>query len=426
MADNTVKLATGLPTTANATETGQWDIVALAICFLVAVTEGFDLVIVGLTGPAVSAELGLSPSQFGLSATIVMIGFLFGSIFGGRLGDTLGCVRVMMAGIALAAAASLAIVFVTSVNSFLVFRFLSGIGIGLVYPNIMVRGASAVPPSRKARAIAIVSCGGSLGSLAAGLMLLFAGDAISWRTFFAVGAMAGVLLLPLAAMLLHRRTVDDGIEPAKSGKETTVRTVAVLFGSKRLTVTLLIWIINFITSFIYYLIAYWLPSFVAQRGLHPSEIGFASTTLSISAMIGGLCLSAAYDRRLGRSFLPLLVFVSMSIAIASFAFAQGRPAIYLGTALIGLFLFGGQMLVYGLSALSYPAPVRSTGLGFAHAAGRLGGIASPIIVGATLDAGFGQQTILLTLIAPLMAAGCCAFFVSRWILGEPWGLPRKR
>jgi len=425
MADNTARIVTELPGTGKVTEAGDWDVLALTICFLVSVTEGFDLVIVGITGPGVSAELGLSPSQFGLSATAVMVGFLFGSIFGGRLGDTLGYVRVMMAGIALAAAASLAITFVTSINSFLPFRLLSGIGIGLVYPNIMVRGASAVPAARKARAIAIVSCGGSLGALTGGLMLWFGGDAFGWRSFFLVGALAGALLLPLVAVLLRRPTVDDGIEPKQDSKDATDSTFATLFGDKRSTVTVLIWTTNFITSFVYYLIGYWMPSFVARRGLEPSEIGFASTTLSISAVIGGLCLSTAYDRRLGRSLLPLLVFVSISVAIANFAFARGPAAIYLSTALIGLFLFGGQMLVYGLSALAYPAPVRSTGLGFAHAAGRLGGIASPMIVGATLDAGFSQQTILLTLIAPLLAAGCCAFFISRWVLGESCGAQRQ-
>ena len=393
----------------------RWDAVTLTLCFLICVVEGFDLAIVGITAPGIMRELGLTPSAFGLSATIVMVGFFAGSILGGRWGDRWGRAKVLNAGLALAAAASLATALTSSLAPFLSWRLLSGIGIGIVYPNVMVLGAAAAPQSKKARAIAIVSSGGSLGSLSAGLMLAIGGAAISWHGFYYIGAGAGAALLLAAICFLRDPSADDANEGGHVDRGSAPTTRAILFGADRARLTALIWATNWITSFIYYLVGYWLPAFMASRGLSPREIGMTSTTLAICAIGGGLAWTTAYDRRLGRALLPLFVYAGICVAFVSLAAAQGKLTTIASVGLVGIFLFGGQMLVYSLSALAYPPQYRSTGLGWAHAAGRLGGIASPVIVGALLQAGIDQRAILLMMIFPLIVAGLCATQTARWI-----------
>ncbi|WP_433913774.1 Rieske 2Fe-2S domain-containing protein [Brevibacterium litoralis] len=56
------------------------------------------------------------------------------------------------------------------------------------------------------------------------------------------------------------------------------------------------------------------------------------------------------------------------------------------------FLFGTQVLVYGLVANYYPTRARGAGVAWCAGSGRLGGILAPVIVGLIISAGLGGST----------------------------------
>jgi AAHS family 4-hydroxybenzoate transporter-like MFS transporter len=55
-----------------------------------------------------------------------------------------------------------------------------------------------------------------------------------------------------------------------------------------------------------------------------------------------------------------------------------------------------------LAAVFYPDEIRSTGVGWALGIGRLGGIFSPLIVGAALADGLKPRTLFYFLAAPML------------------------
>jgi AAHS family 4-hydroxybenzoate transporter-like MFS transporter len=51
----------------------------------------------------------------------------------------------------------------------------------------------------------------------------------------------------------------------------------------------------------------------------------------------------------------------------------------------------------------YPAPVRSTGVGWALGVGRIGGIVSPLLLGRALDAGTPAAAAFYVMALPMLA-----------------------
>lgn len=70
----------------------------------------------------------------------------------------------------------------------------------------------------------------------------------------------------------------------------------------------------------------------------------------------------------------------------------------------GFCVSGGQKGVIALAALFYPAPVRSTGVGWALGVGPVGGIAGPTLIGMLLDWNFAAQSVFFAAAIPMLLA----------------------
>jgi AAHS family 3-hydroxyphenylpropionic acid transporter len=62
----------------------------LALCFLAAVIEGFDLQSMGIAAPWLGPEFGLSRQQLGTVLLASPLGLFFGAFIGGRMADAWG------------------------------------------------------------------------------------------------------------------------------------------------------------------------------------------------------------------------------------------------------------------------------------------------------------------------------------------------
>ncbi len=69
--------------------------------------DGMDAALVAFILPSATAVFSLSSSQTGLLGSSVLIGYLFGALSAGVLGDLIGRKRVMMYALAIYAVASL-------------------------------------------------------------------------------------------------------------------------------------------------------------------------------------------------------------------------------------------------------------------------------------------------------------------------------
>src|SRR5678816_1501048 len=86
----------------------------IALCFAVAVLEGFDIQVLGVAAPRLVPELGLTPTQAGWVFSVSNLGLVFGSLVGGRIADRWGRKKTLVASTLVFAVFTLA---VTTVHS---------------------------------------------------------------------------------------------------------------------------------------------------------------------------------------------------------------------------------------------------------------------------------------------------------------------
>ena len=85
----------------------------------------------------------------------------------------------------------------------------------------------------------------------------------------------------------------------------------------------------------------------------------------------------------------------------------------IATFLAGCCVSGGQKSLIALAAVFYPAPMRSTGVGWALGVGRSGGIAGPLIVGWLLGMRWSPSSLFFAMSVPMLAAGLLVLALGR-------------
>jgi YNFM family putative membrane transporter len=162
--------------------------------------------------PELAADFDVTPSQAGLTISVVVLAVAVGGWFWGPLSERVGRKRSLMLASGLLVLPSLGAAVAPSFGALLVFRALQG----ACMPGLLTVGvpyvAEVFAPGMGGRAmgyytIALVG-GGTLGRVGVGLMTSVTG----WRIAF-----AAVALLPLAGVVLMRRRLPEAPVPERSG-----------------------------------------------------------------------------------------------------------------------------------------------------------------------------------------------------------------
>src|SRR2546423_1280852 len=174
----------------------------LAVAYFMTIV---DLTIVDVALPTIGRKLHFSETN--LQWVVTAYGLTFGGflLLGGRAADLLGRRRMMMIGLALFTAASLACALATTDSFLIVMRGVQGLGAAIVLPaalsivmNIFPEGAER----NKALGAwgAVAASGATIGLILGGLLTRYLG----WEYIFFLNVPIGV-----AALLLARRIVPE-------------------------------------------------------------------------------------------------------------------------------------------------------------------------------------------------------------------------
>ena len=188
----------------------HWRVVfALGVAW---VLDGLEVTIVGSIGSMLERPdtLGLSAAQIGWAGSMYVAGAVVGALVFGRLADRLGRKRLFMITLAVYMGASVACGFSTGFDSFVFFRFLTGIGIGGEYAAINSAIDELIPARVRGRVSLAINgsfwIGAALGALLS-LVLLderVLGPEHGWRAGFLLGA-----VLALAILLVRRHVPES-------------------------------------------------------------------------------------------------------------------------------------------------------------------------------------------------------------------------
>lgn len=379
---------------------------AVAVCFLIAALEGYDIQAFGVAAPSLVPELGLNAGQQGWAASAAMFGLVIGAFAGGWMADKVGRKPVLIASVIAFGACSIWTGLTHGYEALLIARFATGLGFGGALPNLIAIATEVSDPRRRAVTMSAMFCGMPAGGASVALLARLAGDGLDWRTIFIIGGVLPLALVPIVVLLLpETRPAHD---PAADG-----RVLKALFGGGRATPTILLWAANLLTLLVMYLLLNWLPTLVVAKGHSASDGASASLAFNLVGVAGALLLGLLVDR-VGFRWSLMVAYVALAAAMAGLGAAGGLGGILFFSAAAGFLVLGAQYALYGLPPWLYPAQVRAAGAGAAVGVGRLGSIVGPLLAGELRHAGWSAGQVLTAMLPIAMAAGA-AVFVLTWL-----------
>lgn len=106
-------------------------------CALIIIFDGYDLAIAGIALPSIMGDMGVDPTSAGFMVSSALFGMLFGAILMGTLADRIGRVKSIAICVAMFSLGTASAGLTDSPVVFSIFRFIAGLGIGGVMPNVV-------------------------------------------------------------------------------------------------------------------------------------------------------------------------------------------------------------------------------------------------------------------------------------------------
>lgn len=404
-------------------------VIALGITWLL---DGLEVTLAGSLAGALkdSPALAMSNSEIGLAGAIYIAGAVLGALFFGWLTDRLGRRKLFFITLALYIGATAATAFSWNLASFLVFRFLTGAGIGGEYTAINSTIQEFTPARYRGWVDLTINgtfwLGAALGAVGAIVLLdpsVADGD-LGWRICFGIGAALGLLIMLMRLwvpesprwLMIHnqpeaaerivsdieRKCRDQGLTlPAldtpllqlRARHHTPLREVFhSLFVDHRRRAMVGLTLLTaqaFFYNAIFFTYALVLTDFY---GVPSSQVGWYVLPFALGNFCGPLLLGRLFDV-LGRRIMISATYALSGIllTVSGYLFEQGAiDATEQTIAWMVIFFFASAAAssAYLTVAETFPLEIRALAIAVFYAFGTgLGGILGPTLFGALIDSG---------------------------------------
>ncbi|MFD2354196.1 MFS transporter [Nonomuraea ferruginea] len=171
----------------------QWS--AVAVCVLLNVADGFDVLVMSFTAAAVSAEWRLSGTELGLLLSAGLVGMALGSLFLAPVADRTGRRPLILACLAVSSSGMLLSALAGSAVQLGLLRLVTGVGIGGVIAGSNVIAAEYANRRWRGLAVSLNTAGYAVGGTVGGVIAVVLQNASGWRSVFAFGGVATALLV---------------------------------------------------------------------------------------------------------------------------------------------------------------------------------------------------------------------------------------
>jgi AAHS family benzoate transporter-like MFS transporter len=369
--------------------------------------DGYDLVVYGTVVPVLIDKWSLTAVEAGAMGSYGLFGMMFGAIFFGALADRIGRKNVIAITLILFSLFTFLCGFAETPTLFSTFRFLAGLGLGGIMPNVIALLTDYSPKSMRSMIVSIVLCGYSVGGILAPLLGIFLMPTFGWESIF---WFAGLPLLALP--LMYKQLPETASHLIRTGKKDeliaslsmvspgstfnkndgiveikvpeTKFPIIGLFKYNRALSTVMFWIAFFSCLLMVYGLNTWLPKLMIEAGYGlNSSLGFL-IALQGGAIIGTLIIGRLCDKY-GSKKMLVPMYASGAVALTLLGFDGNTFVIYLLVAIAGAATIGAQNIVQAYVSQYYPAYTRSTALGMASGIGRIGGMLGPLLGGFLLS-----------------------------------------
>ena len=436
-------------------------VIALGITWLL---DGLEVTLAGSVSGALkdSPVLHLTNSDIGLAGGAYILGAVLGALFFGWLTDRLGRRKLFFITLILYVSATAATAFSFSLWSFMLFRFLTGMGIGGEYTAINSTIQEFTPARFRGWVDLTINgtfwIGAAIGAVGSIVLLDpgWIGGDLGWRLCFGIGAALGLLILVMRLwlpesprwLLIHgqaeeakqivenieQRFRDQGHElPTPTGKPLRLhardhtplgeifQTLFVAYRQRALVGMTLLTAQAFFYNAIFFTYALVLTEFY---GVPSSHIGWYVLPLALGNFCGPLLLGRLFDVVGRRVMISLTYAISgVLLAISGYLFQQELLTVTqqaIAWMVIFFFASAAASSAYLTVAETFPLEIRALAIAVFYAFGTgLGGIIGPTLFGELIDSHDRGNVFIGYLI------GCALMLIAASVQAI-WGVASER
>ena len=385
----------------------------LLLCGLAILAEGYDVGVMGAAILSLSHDPAFAIGDVGLGflASCALVGMMIGAPLMGSLGERMERRGLLALCVVIFSVSMIGCALSSGPEMFGLFRLLGGIGMGGVIPLSASLTIEYSPLANRARNYGLMYSGYGLGIMMVALVAIPVIPHWGWRSLFWLGAIPLVMApflwraLPRSFEQLARsgkraEAVDAGVAfgaapetaerladharaPSSTAPIQSRGGIAALFADGRARATIAFWVAIAIGLLLVYGLGNWLPRIMRDQGMAMgSSLGMLAT-FSLAGAAGGIAGGWIADR-LGNRFTLSVSYALAAFGIMAFGHAASTAMTYMLAALVGYGTVATTLVLTAWITAWYPAPMRTSAVGWALGVGRIGAIAGPTIGGALL------------------------------------------
>lgn len=397
--------------------------------------DAWDVLLNAFLFPLLAADWSLSATQLGWLGTTNLIGMGVGAIVMGGVADIVGRKKVFTYTLLIFAILSVLSAAAPNYETFMLLRFLAGIGLGGLIPVDYALVGEFTPLKVRGRVLTAMDAWWPIGGTLCGLVAaLLTGLGIqNWRLLLLFMVLPALLVVwvrrgvPESPMYLSRRgreaeartVIDDLVArtgvPAKSYEMDPVQPAPRLSVVNILAQvthlwrydwrrTLVTWSLFSSVLFVYYGALIWLPK-ILQDSEYSEYVAFMVTTGVTAVGIIGVLISAFLVDVFGRRPVIFGSAILTGVTIVAFALFIDSP----GPAKFWILAFGIVIefcipAIYAYGSELYPTELRASGFGWASSSSRVSAAFVPVVFGSLLFPYLGLAATFALASATLVAA----------------------
>ncbi len=374
----------------------------------------YDLVLFSFLLIPIGRDLHLSDAQEAVLLGVALGGSGLGGILFGYLSDLYGRKRIMMWTISVYSAGTALTALATGPFTLLVFRLITGLGVGGEWAVGHALLAESAPARMRGRAAALLQAGEPVGVGLAAIVGLLVTPFIGWRAVFLVSSASGAI-----AFLVQRHLPESELwNRQRDARLSAFDAARDLARAGLVGVLLKGWLLGIFKLGTYWTVYTWFPKFLQNQFHQPvGRSALWILTAQLGQLVGMLVFGLVSDRWGRRlSYTVYSALTAAALYPLAFHWQQVLPhPVLFWTVLFALGLGSGCTAGFGaLLAELFPTEIRNFSMGTAYNCARGVQFFAPIVVNAFVVA-YGLKGGLGVPMVLAMATGL-------WV----WTLPETR
>jgi len=336
----------------------------------------------------------------GMAMSVFVAGWATGGLIFGAVGDRIGRARTLALTVLIYSVFTGLSSFASTSNQFMIYRALTGLGVGGVFGLAVALVADSLPDAARAKALGLLQALSAVGNVTAGLCAMSVSGMdpnVSWKYLFWIGSAPAFLCIFIMIRLKEPEKWVAAKSVSKVDKSKAMGSYVSLFGDARwrapaffgmllcVSAVIGLWGIGFFSN---KLVAPAIAAALAEQNLSPEKVGpakqwWAAASLivqNIGAFFGMIAFSKAASHFGRKPVFAIALIAAMASTIFFYQCFKTTSDIWMSFVMgfCQLSLFAG-FAIY-LPEL-FPTRLRSTGTSFCYNVGRFIAASGPITLG---------------------------------------------